>query len=129
MILSAVFANGANSVPFGCSVWPAFWVHGAEWPSGGEIDVFEGVNMQATNQVAMHTVTGCYASPGTVSQVGRLTSDNCDYRVNGNQGCTVLDGRNQSYGAGFASAGGGVWAMELASTGVSVWFFPVRARA
>ena len=82
--------------------------------------------MQASNQVALHTVTGCYAGNGTMMPTGQLMSNNCDHLVNGNQGCTVLDGRNQSYGPGFASAGGGVYAMELASSGISVWFFPVN---
>lgn len=122
---SILRAKKSTSVPYGCSVWPAFWVHGAEWPSGGEIDIFEGVNMQPSNQVALHTVTGCYAGNGTMMPTGQLISNNCDHLVNGNQGCTVLDGRNQSYGPGFASAGGGVYAMELASSGISVWFFPV----
>ena len=24
-------------VPYGCSVWPAFWSSAADWPSGGEV--------------------------------------------------------------------------------------------
>lgn len=36
----------------------------------------------------------------------------------------MTDNTNVSYGAPFAANGGGVWATELAATGISVWFFP-----
>lgn len=35
------------------SVWPAWWSTGTDWPAGGEIDTFEGVNQQTNNQMAL----------------------------------------------------------------------------
>jgi hypothetical protein len=28
---------------------------GSNWPQGGEIDIMEGINMQTTDQIALHT--------------------------------------------------------------------------
>ncbi|GAA6040899.1 hypothetical protein JCM8097_003178 [Rhodosporidiobolus ruineniae] len=114
----------ALHLPYGCSTWPSFWMHALSWPSGGEIDIFEGVNLQSTNQVAVHSVAGCYANTTSLTQTGELTFGNCDYTVEANRGCTYVDPRNASYGAEFAAGGGGVFAAQLASEGISVWFFP-----
>ncbi|GAA6006829.1 hypothetical protein JCM10207_009109 [Rhodosporidiobolus poonsookiae] len=121
--IGSLFVFDAVHLPYGCATWPAFWAHAASWPSGGEIDMFEGVNLQTTNQVALHTVAGCYANT-TTSATGDLSFGNCDYTVQANRGCTYVDQRNASYGAAFAAGGGGVFAGQLASEGISVWFFP-----
>ena len=39
----------------GLSVWPAWWSQAPNWPLGGEIDTFEGVNMATRNQMSLHT--------------------------------------------------------------------------
>ncbi|GAA5841387.1 hypothetical protein JCM11251_006174 [Rhodosporidiobolus azoricus] len=112
-------------VPYGCSVWPAAWSQAANWPQGGEIDTFEGVNLQSTNQMALHTDSGCMASTSSSSNsfTGNLTYDNCDHDANSNSGCTVVDQNPASYGEAFAAAGGGVWATALSSDGIKIWFF------
>lgn len=44
-------------MPVGCGAWPAFWTVpvGPNWPAGGEIDVFEGVDYNTYNQASLHT--------------------------------------------------------------------------
>ncbi|ORY86636.1 concanavalin A-like lectin/glucanase domain-containing protein [Leucosporidium creatinivorum] len=121
--IGSLWVFDATHVPYGCSVWPAFWSQAPEWPAGGEIDTFEGVNLQTTNQYALHTTSGCTVAGTSANQSGNLTYSNCDSNANGNSGCTVTEKNDASYGAAFAAAGGGVYATELAETGVSIWFF------
>jgi hypothetical protein len=92
------------------------------WPAGGEIDIFEGVNLQTKNQMALHTHSGCTQAEG-VTQSGTTGNRNCDGGQSGGAGCTVIDANENSYGAPFAAAGGGVWVTEFADTGVNIWFF------
>lgn len=50
-------------VPYGCSVWPSAWVTSSDWPTGGEIDIYEAVNLQKTNQV--RNVSSLLRAPGS----------------------------------------------------------------
>jgi len=121
--IGSIFIMDALHLPYGCSVWPSFWTMGANWPSGGEIDIMEGVNLVTSNQVALHTLTGC-TQASSVIQSGRTLETNCSTSANDNSGCAVSETHANSYGEAFASNGGGVYAAEFASTGVSFWFFP-----
>ncbi|KAH0832135.1 glycoside hydrolase family 16 protein [Lanmaoa asiatica] len=104
-------------VPYGCSVWPAWWSQAVLWPQGGEIDTFEGVNLQTNNQMSLHTEPGCtQVSPNETSTL--VTSTNCAYNANGNQGCIVMDPSSASFGAGFANSNGGAFVTEYATTGI-----------
>lgn len=117
-----VFVMDAVHMPYGCSVWPAFWTQAKQWPEGGEIDIMEGVNGQTTNQIALHSdKDGCYASKDA-EMTGQLRLDNCSVTSNGGSGCTVGDADAKSYGEGFAAAGGGIYVCEFTTDAIKVWF-------
>ncbi|KDQ55868.1 glycoside hydrolase family 16 protein, partial [Jaapia argillacea MUCL 33604] len=113
-------------MPEGCSTWPAFWTlssgtHGG-WPNGGEIDIIEGVNNQATNLASLHTTSNCQMPQNRI-QSGSTTSTNCDVAFNYNQGCGVSFAGDETYGSGFNKAGGGWYVMMRDGEGVKVWFW------
>ncbi|KAL9027783.1 MAG: hypothetical protein Q9196_003746 [Gyalolechia fulgens] len=89
-----------------CGMWPAFWTTGPNWPSSGEIDIIEGVNMQSQNQVTMHTSEGC-----------SLAGSSCLAQ----EGCSLGD--SGKFGDGFNPGNGGMYAMEWTSNGIFVWNF------
>jgi hypothetical protein len=108
-----------------CGTWPAFWMVGSNWPSNGEIDIIEGVNDQSQNQMTLHTSDGCSIQNTGFS--GTLDTSNCYVDASGqspNSGCAIMNSNTQSYGSGFNSAGGGVYATEWTGDAISVWFFP-----
>ncbi|KAF9528602.1 glycoside hydrolase family 16 protein [Crepidotus variabilis] len=117
----AVF--NVRHMPQGCGTWPAIWeVKESNWPTGGEIDIVEGVNDQAPNAATLHTAPGC-AMPASRSQTGSSTQLDCNTQVNGNAGCGVKFPAASSYGPSFNSNGGGWYALERASTYIKVWFW------
>ncbi|KAG8889526.1 hypothetical protein FRB98_004000 [Tulasnella sp. 332] len=117
-----LFVLDVEKTPYGCGVWPAFWTVGSNWPSNGEIDVYEGVHLSTNNQVTWHTTPGCTLKPGGF--FGRINSTDCNTAVNSNAGCAVTDQSYSSSGATLQAIGGGVYAMQWDDTGISVWFFP-----
>lgn len=108
-------------MPYGCSVWPAYWTKAPGTPIGGEIDVLEGTSLQSVNQMAMHTVAGCTPVHDSAKMTGTVGQTSCN--STDNAGCTAFSpSGDDSYGEAFAQAGGGVFVHELAEEGVSIWF-------
>ena len=83
-------------------------------------DIVEGVNLMDANQMAIHTLDGCTTNKG-INQSGSLGSTDCS----SGSGCTVRENKADSFGEGFANAGGGVWATQFDVAGVFIWFWSV----
>jgi hypothetical protein len=105
-------------IPYGCSVWPSVWTTGLPWPEYGEIDIIEGVNLGDQNQMVAHTLKGC-TKTDPLNQTGTSTQTDCSVGA----GCIVLEQQPNSYGSGFAQAGGGVFAAQLDASGINMWFW------
>jgi hypothetical protein len=95
----------------------------ANSPSG-EIDIIEGVNSDTANSMTLHTNPGCQIA-SNAGFSGAVKTSNCDAKAAGNAGCGVAAGRDAStsYGDGFNSAGGGVYATEWTESDISIWHF------
>jgi len=105
-----------------CSVWPAFWSQAPNWPTGGEIDTFEGVNMVQNSQSSLHTEPGCTVV-NSVQTSTLINSTDCSFQANNNEGCVIENPDSNSYGAAFAAGGGGVFVTEFAEAGISCVVF------
>ncbi|KAH9851281.1 concanavalin A-like lectin/glucanase domain-containing protein [Lenzites betulinus] len=116
--IGTVLVFDATHLPYGCSVWPSFWTKGEDWPVGGEIDIIEAVNLMTYNQMALHTENGC-TQASSVTQSGTTGSTNCSTDA----GCTVAETQANSFGETFATAGGGVWAAQIDTSGIFIWFW------
>ncbi|KAL7411364.1 hypothetical protein BDY24DRAFT_443256 [Mrakia frigida] len=114
-------------IPWGCSIWPAVWTFGADWPNTGEIDVLEGVNLQTTKTMVVHSAEGCYLlNPGVFS--GTAGNTDCSHKFT-TSGCQIYDNAavGSTYGNGFNAQGGGVWALLWDGDGIKIWSFPASS--
>ncbi|KAF5334392.1 hypothetical protein D9611_013556 [Ephemerocybe angulata] len=118
--MGSLIVIDALHIPYGCSVWPAFWTYGieTEWPKSGEIDIIEAINNMDHNQAALHTTPGCFKGD-EAKQLGKTLQDDCSTGA----GCVVAESKPNSYGKGFKDAGGGVFALVMENTGFNIWFF------
>ena len=68
--------------------------------------------------MALHTESGCTKPTGT-NQTGTDSSTDCS----ADAGCVVAEASLASVGSAFAAAGGGVWATQFDSSGMSSFSF------
>ncbi|BGP48262.1 hypothetical protein JCM10450v2_004134 [Rhodotorula kratochvilovae] len=118
-----LFIADFRHAPVGCGAWPAWWLFGANWPQQGEIDIFEGVNDRGFNTYTLHTAQGCTLDPsGSYTGSNAASSADC-YAYGASSGCGIQDTEG-SYGAEFNAQGGGVFAVQFLSSGISIHRFP-----
>lgn len=119
-----LFIFDVKHTPIGCATWPALWLSDPNnWPTNGEIDIMEAVNVVGStkNQMTLHTSSGC--SMGVKrKETGSSIQSSCVNTTNSNAGCGVY-GSTGSFGEDYNSAGGGIMAMELRSAGIRMWQF------
>ncbi|WFD43278.1 hypothetical protein MPSI1_001939 [Malassezia psittaci] len=125
-----VYILKASFMPQGCGTWPAFWSDApSNWPSGGEIDIIEGVNGEGANIASLHTAQACHVPNVTQLQQGQQRESNCSYQP----GCSTRFDNIASYGLGFNGNGGGYFALVRDTTvgghGIGVWFWPMNLNA
>ncbi|BGP16036.1 hypothetical protein JCM10213v2_004030 [Rhodosporidiobolus nylandii] len=105
--------------------WPAWWTVGTDWPSNGEIDILEGVNLETTNQYTLHVKDSDCKQSSSVDITGNAVEANNDCNANndGNAGCSYAEPASGSYGEDFNKKGGGVFVTEFTADAISIWFW------
>ncbi|KAJ3316081.1 hypothetical protein HDV04_000290 [Boothiomyces sp. JEL0838] len=105
-------------MPSGPGSWPAIWLVGPNWPLNGEIDILEGTNGFGNNTSTLHTQDRC------IMIEDGLPMD-CSHLVS-RTGCNSVATAPNTFGEGFNSVQGGIYAMEwiAQSNGhIKIWFF------
>lgn len=100
---------------------------GPDWPTGGEIDILEGVNEQTNNAMTLHTAPDCKIGPDTGIFAGDVITPDCDvnaFNQSKNSGCSIESPSTNSYGVGLNAIGGGVYATQWTAEAISVYYFP-----
>ncbi|KAJ7782005.1 glycoside hydrolase family 16 protein [Mycena maculata] len=122
---TGLFIADMWAMPHGPTVWPAFWAVGPNWPAGGEIDILEGVGDSTTNQMTLHTSSGCTFDTNDLSAFSgaHTSTTNCLSGATSNNGCGVTDSSANVYGHNFNMVAGGVYATLVEDSGISIWHF------
>ncbi|KAK2748498.1 hypothetical protein FQN57_000631 [Myotisia sp. PD_48] len=109
-----------------CGSWPAYWLLGPSWPNNGEIDIFEGINLDISNSMTLHTGQNCTIS-SDAKFTGTMKTPYCDQNApppQGGNGCTILADDPSSFNSGMNYVGGGVYATEWTPDDIKIWYFP-----
>lgn len=120
---TGLFIFDVYHTPHGCGTWPALWLTDVDnWPTNGEIDVMEAVNLAATgNQMTLHTADDCKMNHKR-KETGTALYKNCYAYANDESGCGVT-GNDSTFGEAYNDLGGGIMALEWRSAGIRVWNF------
>jgi hypothetical protein len=112
-----------------CGAWPAYWLLGANWPTDGEVDIYENWNNAAVNIPAIHTTHASTAGACNLVQADQssvVRTTNCDnYHTDfaigqyEGTGCSVIEANGP-----WGSPQGGVYATQWTDENISVWSWP-----
>ncbi|KAH8705994.1 hyaluronidase [Talaromyces proteolyticus] len=114
-ILIADFAHLPTAA---CGIWPAYWTINNDGNPYGEIDIIESYDDTGSSYVSLHTSNACTLTGTNFTGTNVRT----DCSLSGNSGCGV-EGTTSQFGAGFNSAGGGLYVLYLDDS-LKVWVFP-----
>ncbi|KAF1949778.1 hypothetical protein CC80DRAFT_428416 [Byssothecium circinans] len=109
----------------GCGMWPAFWVLNDHGEGYSEIDIVEGANLDAANEISLFTSHQPCALKDNHRGTGRVSSTDCvqsEGEMNGEapQG-RVTHAPENTFGETFNTKDGGVWALQLENDGIKAW--------
>lgn len=116
-------ADIAHMPAAACGSWPAFWTFGANWPHQGEVDIIEGVNLQRSNKMTLHTGPGCVMSNPNTAAGTSLKNADCNHGT-AFIGCGQSASDEGGFADGFNAQGGGIYAMQWTGEEINVFFFP-----
>eukprot|EP01084_Bolivina_argentea_P018247 33979_1 len=125
----ALWILNASHMPYGCGVWPAFWILGTNTQVNHcEIDVIEGINLWTNDQANLHTTGECDFSTqyNNINMTGYWRQYNCTmgYSSANGSGCETVPNMPNTYGKGFNDNRGGIYALELNyDIGIKIWFW------
>ncbi|KAH8675265.1 concanavalin A-like lectin/glucanase domain-containing protein [Xylariales sp. PMI_506] len=97
--------------------WPAIWTYGAEWPNGGDIDLYENWNNVTFNRQTLHVGGTCTINSNDVTMTGEWEQLNCNADETSDQGCSADDTLPGAYG----SSDGGVYAFQWTNDYIKMW--------
>ncbi|OAA52132.1 Concanavalin A-like lectin/glucanase [Cordyceps fumosorosea ARSEF 2679] len=114
-----------------CGGWPGFWTVGTgQWPTAGEVDLYEGWHLAPNNKVALHVGPSSAIGQCTLdqsSQNAQVLTGNCDNTFEdgvhqwANQGCQSEETQNGIWG----SPQGGIQALEWTSDFIKIYTWPI----
>ncbi|KAK9434637.1 beta-1,3-endoglucanase [Metarhizium brunneum] len=113
-----------------CGGWPAYWTLGVgEWPKAGEIDIYEGWNLDIHNKPVFHVGPASEFGSCTIEQGDQYSgviSSNCDNTFADNktqwlnQGCQSRETENTIW----ADPKGGIQALEWTTEYIKLFTWP-----
>ncbi|KAM0665970.1 hypothetical protein ACQRIU_005314 [Beauveria bassiana] len=112
-----------------CGAWPAYWTLGEDWPNNGEIDMYEGWNLNTVNKPALHVGTKARVGECLLdsSAQAEIVSANCDnkfqdgVRAWAGQGCQVEEVNDGIW----ASEDGGIQALEWTKDAIKLYTWQI----